>query len=73
MFDCDQRTWATTQAVFYDDHAGSGKVVWSWTVGPARLQYVEIVPDSTGEAMLNIACLYHHKGKSSRTAPTPSM
>ncbi|WP_428839948.1 surface-adhesin E family protein [Burkholderia ambifaria] len=73
VFDCDQRTWATTQAVFYDDHAGSGKVVWSWSAGPARLQYVEIVPDTMGEAMLDSACLQRRRGKSPRSAPSPAM
>ncbi|WP_152036590.1 surface-adhesin E family protein [Burkholderia pyrrocinia] len=73
LFNCDQRTSAATQTVYYDDHRGNGKVVWSWSTPPATAAYSDIVPDTIGEAMLESVCAFRHKTKPARKSLGPSM
>ncbi|MCA8203743.1 hypothetical protein LGM71_22080 [Burkholderia sp. AU33545] len=73
LFDCEQRTSAAAQTVYYDDHNGSGKVVWSWSTPPAKAMYSDVVPDTLGEAMLESVCASRHKVKSPKKASGSAM
>lgn len=73
LFDCDQRTSAVTQTVYYDDHNGGGKVVWSWSVPPAKAAYSDVIPDTLGEAMLDSVCSHRSKEKHMRKPSGPTM
>lgn len=53
---CQDGTLASNQQLFYSNLDGSGKVIQSTAVIPATLKYLDIVPDSVGEMMLNTAC-----------------
>lgn len=55
-FDCSGKLLATTQLVLYEKHFAEGEVVSSSSskFDPKRLD--DVVPDSVGENLLNVAC-----------------
>jgi hypothetical protein len=57
FFNCRTGAMATNRIVGYPRFdGGGGNTVSSWSANPRSLQYKDVVPDSFGEMMLNMAC-----------------
>jgi hypothetical protein len=55
-FNCQERTMAATQQLFYSGQAGNGELVDSYTYPIQSMQFSEVAPDTIGESMLNAVC-----------------
>ena len=55
-YDCAERTRAAVQAVFYPGAFGMGESIETTVRDPSKVLFVDVVPDSLGEFMLNRAC-----------------
>lgn len=55
-FKCREKSSAVVQGVYYSKEYGTGEVVDSESIDPAKVRYDDVVPDTIGEAMLDAAC-----------------
>jgi hypothetical protein len=55
-FDCSARTSATLYHLTYSDQLGEGNTVWSSSVDKKNVTYLDVVPDSIGETLLDLVC-----------------
>ena len=54
-YDCEARRSMTTRGILYDR---SGGVVDSWTVPTYEQEWMDVVPESVGEGILDEVCAY---------------
>jgi hypothetical protein len=55
-FDCEERTSATAQYILLSGDFGDGEPVHSLSTSWGLLKFDDVVPDSIGEIVLNVAC-----------------
>jgi len=58
VFNCQERTTANAQIVFYEEPAAHGPIVYSDSAELGRLQFSKVKPETIGEAMLTAACRF---------------
>jgi hypothetical protein len=55
-FNCQERTSAIVQAVYYPDPLGKGPVVASASIEPAQATFTDVVPGSVNASILAFTC-----------------
>jgi hypothetical protein len=58
LYDCKRRTTATRAMQLYEGFLGTGKVVRSIDVEPARLKWTEVPPGTPVDKALNAVCAF---------------
>jgi hypothetical protein len=71
-YDCAERTRAPVQAVFYPGPFGTGESVETTVRDPSKVLFVDVVPDTVGESMLDRACAIARQKFSPSPDPAPT-
>lgn len=57
VFDCQSRTSAELQSVYYTGVSGMGDTAYSWSTTIEKAQMKDVIPETIGETMLRFVCL----------------
>jgi hypothetical protein len=62
-FNCEERTTASAQNIFYSEAFSGGESVGMWRANIEKLQFDEVAPDTVGERDLLVVCSFSHASK----------
>lgn len=58
-YSCEERTTASLQRLFYSESQGTGEYLGSWAAPSKNVNYLDVAPDTVGEAMLEYVCNFN--------------
>ena len=56
LYNCRERTMGVKSIVYYGKNTGDGNPVYSFSIQPRDVVFVDVIPGSIGETFLVIAC-----------------
>lgn len=57
-YNCREKTTASSYIVYYSEQFAAGMTVETTSVAKEKMSFVDVVPDSIGEANMNYVCSY---------------